>query len=48
MVKITAKRYIPRGYRHKYIPCWNDKSDRLYAEYERNGQAESADKLLDR
>ncbi|VVC38069.1 Hypothetical protein CINCED_3A000355 [Cinara cedri] len=47
MVKGTAKRYIPRGYRHKYIPCWNEESDRLYAEYQRNGQAETADKLLE-
>ncbi|VVC38693.1 Hypothetical protein CINCED_3A016787 [Cinara cedri] len=45
-VKGTAKRYIPRGYRYKYIPCWNEESDRLYAEYQRNGQAETADKLL--
>lgn len=46
MVKGTAKRYIPRGYRHKYIPCWNEESDRLYTEYQRNGQAETTDKLL--
>ncbi|KAE9521936.1 hypothetical protein AGLY_017670 [Aphis glycines] len=46
MVKGTAKRYIPRGFRHKYIPCWNEESNRLYTEYQRNGQAETADKLL--
>eukprot|EP00102_Acyrthosiphon_pisum_P015304 XP_008185789.1 PREDICTED: RNA-directed DNA polymerase from mobile element jockey-like [Acyrthosiphon pisum] len=47
MVKGTAKRNIPRGYRHKYIPCWNEESDRLYTEYQRNGQAETVDKLLE-
>lgn len=48
MVKGTAKCYIPRGYRHKYIPCWNEESNRLYAEYQKNGQAEieTADKLV--
>lgn len=30
----------------KYISCWNEESDRLYAEYQRNGYAETADKLL--
>jgi len=46
MVKGTAKRYIPRGFRHKYIPCWNEESGRLYTEYQWNCQAETADKLL--
>jgi len=46
MIKGTAKRYIPQSYRYKYIPCWNEESDRLCAEYQRNGQAETVDKLL--
>jgi len=44
MVKGTANRYILRGYR-LHISCWNEESDILYAEYQRNDQAETADKL---
>lgn len=45
MIKGTAKRYIPRGYRRKYIPYWNEECNKLYAEYQRNGQAKTGGKL---
>ncbi len=42
----TAKKCIPRGYRKEYIPCWNEDSDRLYAEFKDNDDPETAKELL--
>lgn len=42
----TAKKCIPRGYRKEYIPCWNEDSDRLYAEFRDNEDPETAKELL--
>lgn len=41
-----AKKCIPRGYRKEYIPCWNEDSDRLYAEFQDNDDPETAKELL--
>lgn len=46
VVKEAAKRQVPRDYRREYILCWNDESDSLYIEYQKNGRTEIADKLL--
>ena len=40
------KKSIPRGYRKEFIPCWNEKSDRLYAELQHTESQETAKKLL--
>lgn len=41
-----AKKSVPRGYRKKYIPCWNEDSDRLYAEFQGSENPEVAKELL--
>lgn len=46
LVISTAKKCVPRGYRKEYIPCWNDDSDRLYAEFQDNEDPETAKELL--
>lgn len=42
----SAKSSIPRGYRKEYIPCWNEDSDRLYAELQDTPNPETAKELL--
>lgn len=42
----TAKKFMPRGYRKEYIPCWNAESQELYDNYQQNKDTETADKLL--
>lgn len=46
LVISTAKKCIPRGYRKEYIPCWNEDTDRLYAEFQENEDPETAKELL--
>lgn len=42
----TAKKYIPRGFRKEYVPCWNEDSDRLYEELKNSYDPETAKELL--
>lgn len=46
LVVTTAKKCVPRGYRKEYIPCWNENTDRLYAEFQDNEDPETAKELL--
>lgn len=46
LVIATAKGCVPRGYRKEYIPCWNEDSDRLYAEFQETESLEIAQELL--
>lgn len=47
MVKSTAKKHIPRGFRRNYIPGWNKAADQLYKEFLGNGNCTNvADELL--
>ena len=43
----SAKKYIPRGYRRNYIPCWSERSSTLLREYEQNREPATAEELLD-
>lgn len=47
LVTATAKKCIRKGYRKEYIPCWNEDSDRLYAEFQENDDSETAKELLE-
>lgn len=42
----SAKRYIPRGYRKEYIPCWNKNTETLYKEYEKTGNPDLGSQIL--
>lgn len=46
LVISEAKKHIPRGFRKEYIPCWNEDSDRLYAEFQENEDPNTAKELL--
>lgn len=46
LVISTAKKCVPRGYRKEYIPCWNEDSDRLYAEFNESENPDTAKELL--
>lgn len=46
LVIAIAKNCVPRGYRKEYIPCWNEDSDRLYAEFLDTESPEVAKELL--
>ncbi|UYV67227.1 hypothetical protein LAZ67_4004434 [Cordylochernes scorpioides] len=41
-----AKKFIPRGHRKIYIPCWSPESERLYQEYNLSGNTETAENLI--
>ena len=42
----SAKKFIPRGARKYYTPCWTTEAERLYEEYETTGNQETAEELL--
>ena len=46
MVIFTAKKYIPRGVRKEYVPCWIEANEVLYADYLENDRSDVADSLL--
>uniref|UniRef100_H3A334 Endonuclease/exonuclease/phosphatase domain-containing protein n=1 Tax=Latimeria chalumnae TaxID=7897 RepID=H3A334_LATCH len=47
LLKVSATKSIPRGYRTEYIPCWSKESERLLAEYNITQDMETATALLD-
>lgn len=46
IVKSTAKKTIPRGYRKEYIPGWTNESTQLYEQYKNNNDNDVADELI--
>lgn len=45
-VLAAAKRHIPRGVRKEYIPGWNDTCEKLYKDFQENGEIDVADELI--
>jgi hypothetical protein len=43
----AAKRHIPRGFREKYIPGWEQNCENLYQEYNANHDSTTANRLLE-
>ena len=43
----AANKYIPRGFRKKYVQCWNERCNELLREYKLTQSLETADQLLD-
>ena len=41
-----AKKYIPRGVRKSYIPCWTNQSKALFKQYVYNGDPDTGKKLM--
>nr|CAB3266991.1 reverse transcriptase [Phallusia mammillata] len=46
LVLKSARRYIPRGRRKKYVPCWSKESEALFKAYEETNDNNTADQLL--
>src|SRR5699024_11690214 len=46
VVKSAAKKFIPRGFRKNYIPCWSNETNNLYNTYVSNPNPENADAVL--
>ncbi|XP_072392446.1 uncharacterized protein [Diabrotica undecimpunctata] len=42
-----AKKHIPRGVTKSYIPCWNDECKELLDQYEKSGDPEVGEQLLE-
>lgn len=47
IVKGAAKKFIPRGYRKRYIPGWTEEMESLYRQFEEDGEEEISDHLLE-
>lgn len=47
IVKGSAKKSIPSGYRKRYLPCWTDEMEALYQQFEEDNDDEISDKLLE-
>ncbi|GFS03188.1 hypothetical protein ElyMa_006463500 [Elysia marginata] len=47
LILISAKKYIPRGFRKRHILCWSERSQELFGEYERTQDYVTAEKLLE-
>ena len=45
LVITKAKKYIPRGVRKSYIPCWTNESEALFKQYKENGDPDTGKKL---
>ena len=43
----TSKKFIPRGVRKQYIPCWTTNSEELLKKYEETQDQEIAEELLE-
>ena len=41
-----AKKYIPRGVRKSYIPCWTNESEALFKKYKESGDPDTGKKLM--
>ena len=46
LVITKAKKYIPRGVRNSYIPCWTNESEILFKQYTDNGDPDTGKKLM--
>jgi hypothetical protein len=46
-IQAAAKRHIPRGFREKYIPGWEQKCENLYQKYNANHDLTTAYRLLE-
>lgn len=46
LVKLAAKRHVPRGYRAEYVPTWNTECTELYDEFRLNHNNDAADLLV--
>ena len=47
ILKDTAKKHIPRGFRKVFTPCWLPESEELLKQYESTGDPDIATELLD-
>lgn len=47
LLKSVARKHIPRGYRKKYVPGWNDRCNQLYHEFCVSNNSSCATELLD-
>lgn len=47
IVKGSAKKSIPRGFRKRYIPCWTDEMEALYRQFVEDNDDEISDQLLE-
>ncbi|EFA13161.1 hypothetical protein TcasGA2_TC015965 [Tribolium castaneum] len=45
-IKNAAKKFIPRGFRKNYVPCWSDETKSFYNAYVSNPNPENADAVL--
>lgn len=46
VIKSSAKKTIPRGFRDKYIPCWSEHIQRCYDEYQKQPCNDKANEIL--
>ena len=46
LVITKANKYIPRGVRKSYIPCWTDESEALFKKYKESGDPDTGKKLM--
>ena len=47
LILCSAKKYIPRGHRSHYIPCWSEKSNALLEKYEETYDQSVGEDLLE-
>ena len=46
LVITNAKKYIPRGVRKSYIPCWTNENEALFKQYNENGDPDTGKELM--
>ena len=46
LIITKAKKYIPRGVRKSYIPCWTNESEALFKKYKESGDPDTGKKLM--
>lgn len=46
VIKMVAKKHIPKGFRKMFIPTWDKDCEQLFEDFQRTRDYEIADKML--